>query len=108
MQAGAKASNTTTKLVLNYLNIPLFLKVKIGPVFGLVGSGVNFKLSESGDAGSTEKASGVDVPLFLGAGVKIFFLKLKPAMPGDWLIYIIAAASKTNTCRWVQLFLFKH
>lgn len=77
MQAGAKANDTTTKLVLNYLNIPLFLKVKIGPVFGLVGSGVNFKLSESGDAGSTEKASGVDVPLFLGAGVKIFFLTIE-------------------------------
>ena len=81
MQAGAASGINSDKQVLNYLDIPLYLKVKIGPVFGLVGSGVNFKLSESGYTNSTtpgnEKSSGVDVPFFLGAGAKIFFLTVE-------------------------------
>ena len=69
---------------LHTLSIPLYLKFKIGPVFALGGAGANFKISEKFTAGDFEvsptdsdKSNWFDVPVFLGAGVKIFFISVE-------------------------------
>ncbi len=81
MQTGATSSINSDKQVLSYLDIPMYLKVKLGPVFGLMGTGLNFKVSESGYTNTTtpgnQKSSGVDVPYFLGVGAKISIFTLE-------------------------------
>ena len=69
---------------LHTLSIPLYLKFKIGPVFALGGAGANFKISEKFTAGDLEvsptdsdKSNWFDVPVFLGAGVKIWFVSVE-------------------------------
>ena len=69
---------------LHYLTIPLNLKLKIGPVFALGGFSPSFKVAERITIdGNTEKptdaqkAEWFDIPLFLGAGVKIWFVSLE-------------------------------
>jgi len=77
-QNGHTYNNGSDKWVLNYLSIPVYLKAKLGPVFALGGLAANFKLSEkiyfngeSMNPPSDQKSKTMDVPVFLGAGVKI-------------------------------------
>jgi len=70
--------------VLHTISVPLYLKLKIGPVFGLGGIAGNFKVSEKFTAGDHEvsptesdKSNWFDAPVFLGAGVKIFFVSVE-------------------------------
>ena len=60
------------------LSVPLFLKVKLGPVFLLGGAGTNFTLSQSIKSGSEkidmtseDEIKGFDVPLFGGIGLEV-------------------------------------
>ena len=83
MQTGMKMDDNN-KQVLNYLSIPVYAKVKIGPVFALGGLAGNFKVGEkvfvNGNSASptdAQKSKTVDVPLFLGAGVKIMIFTLE-------------------------------
>ena len=69
---------------LHYLSVPLNLKLKIGPVFALGGFSPSFKVAErittDGDIAKptdAQKAEWFDIPLFLGAGVKILFVSLE-------------------------------
>jgi hypothetical protein len=77
-QNGYKGSNTDNKQVLHILSVPVYAKVKIGPVFALGGLAGNFKVSEKvifdGNSASptdAQKSKSVDIPVFLGAGLKI-------------------------------------
>lgn len=77
-QNGYKGMNTDNKQVLHILSVPVYAKVKLGPVFALGGLAGNFKVSEKiifdGNSASPtdeQKSKTVDVPLFLGAGLKI-------------------------------------
>ena len=70
--------------VLHTLSIPLDLKLKLGPVFALGGVAANFKVSEKVKIGGdyvtpleADKSNWFDVPVFLGAGVKIFFVTIE-------------------------------
>ena len=69
--------NSNDKRVLHMLSIPVYAKVKIGPVFGLAGFGANFNVSEkiftndvASSPSSDQKSKTVDFPFLIGAGVK--------------------------------------
>lgn len=82
-QNGMKYSRNVER-ILHTLSVPLYLKVKLGPVFALGGAAPNFKLKEKVDyqdnsynPGDTDKTKGFDVAAFLGAGVKILFITVE-------------------------------
>lgn len=82
-QNGVKYSNNS-KRVLHTISVPLNLKLKVGPVYGLAGAAANFKISEkiviadnSSIPGDSNKSSWFDVPVFVGAGVKILFVSVE-------------------------------
>ncbi len=66
------------KLSINYLGIPIGVKAKLGPVFGTVGSGINFKVGESGKYDDIDyDLKSFDIPVYVGAGVNILFLGIE-------------------------------
>jgi hypothetical protein len=76
--------NEENKRVLHYVSVPLNLKFKLGPVFALGGIAPSFKVAErefvAGDSSkpdSDDTSNWFDAPLFLGAGVKLFFLTIE-------------------------------
>lgn len=82
-QNGAKI-NDDNKTVLHYISVPLNVKLKIGPAFGITGFAPSFRLSEqkyilgvkstpSGD----DKSDWFDIPFILGAGVKVLFVTVE-------------------------------
>ena len=78
------AYTANSERILHTLSLPLYLKFKIGPVFALGGIAGNFKVSEKFNAGDHEvsptdsdKSKWFDAPVFLGAGVKIFFVSVE-------------------------------
>ena len=77
-QNGQKLKGDDSKRVLHTLSIPVNLKVKIGPAFGVGGITANFKMAErihlNGDKekpSDDTKASFFDSAAFAGAGIKI-------------------------------------
>ena len=82
-QNGLKyTSNIKRKL--HTISIPINLKLKIGPAFGLAGAAANFKVSEKyilGDSSfnplDSDKSSWFDIPVFLGLGVQILFVTVE-------------------------------
>jgi hypothetical protein len=78
------AYTSNSERILHTVSVPLYLKLKVGPVFGLGGIAGNFKVSEKFSAGDYEvsptdsdKSNWFDAPVFLGAGVKIFFVSVE-------------------------------
>ena len=78
------AYTSNSERILHTLSVPLYLKIKLGPVFALGGIAGNFKVSEKYTAGDYEtsptdsnKSNWFDAPVFLGAGVKIFFVSVE-------------------------------
>jgi hypothetical protein len=78
------AYTSNSERILHTVSVPLYLKLKLGPVFGLGGIAGNFKVSEKFSAGDYEvsptdsdKSNWFDAPVFLGAGVKIFFVSVE-------------------------------
>ncbi len=61
---------------LGYVGIPLYIKAELGPVFALAGSGINFNVSETKDI-FTESVNAIDVPVYVGLGVKILMLSVE-------------------------------
>jgi hypothetical protein len=79
-QNGARL-NDDNKRVLHYVGVPLYLKVKLGPVFALGGFEPSFKVSEKQflagvKSTPSDKANWFDAPFFLGAGLKILFITI--------------------------------
>jgi len=77
-------SSGESKRVLHTLSIPCDVKFKAGPVFALAGAAVNIKLTERihiGDESFTppesDKSNWLDIPVFLGAGVRVLFLTVE-------------------------------
>ena len=76
--------NSNSERILHTISIPLYLKLKIGPVYGLGGIAGDFKVSEkfTSDNGGispadNDKSNWFDAPVFLGAGVKILFVSVE-------------------------------
>lgn len=61
---------------LNYVGIPLGLKVKIGPLYAQGGTGFNVKVAESG-APATYDTKWFDIPAYVGAGFNILFMSIE-------------------------------
>jgi hypothetical protein len=86
-QIGMSGENTAgleNMIKLQYVYIPLYAKLKLGPVFILGGGSPSFKVGEKQEiAGvnqeitSDNKANAFDFPVFLGAGVKVFFITVE-------------------------------
>jgi hypothetical protein len=73
-----------SKRVLHTVSVPVDLKLKLGPVFALGGVAANFIVSEKlspGDNNYTpadnSKSNWFDVPVFVGAGLKVLFLTVE-------------------------------
>jgi len=82
-QCGMSYTNNTAR-VLHTLSVPLDLKVKLGPVFALGGIAANFKVAEKVKIGGeyvtpleADKSEWFDIPVFLGAGLKIAFVTIE-------------------------------
>lgn len=73
--------DSDNKINLHYLSVPLYLKVKIGPVFALAGAAANFKVGEkwtfAGNTFTSYKSKTFDLPVFGGVGVKFAFLTIE-------------------------------
>ncbi len=61
---------------LNYVGVPLALKVKVGPLYAIGGSGFNVKVSENGTP-FDDKAKWFDIPAYVGAGFNILFVAVE-------------------------------
>ena len=82
-QNGFESNLIDLQRKLHYLSVPLYLKVKLGPVYATGGTALNFKvaennkfLDESMDPLS-EKSKIFDMPLQLGLGFKILMLSVE-------------------------------
>ncbi len=83
MQTGS-VENSDNKIALQYINVPLNLKVKLGPFFALAGVAPSFKVSEQWtvlgekDSPTSEQKSNIfDLPIFAGVGFKIAVLTIE-------------------------------
>lgn len=56
---------------INYLGVPVGLKVKVGPVSAIGGAAFNFKVGEND---SYEDLKGYDIPVFLGVGFNVLMI----------------------------------
>lgn len=104
------SSNVNSKILLHYLAIPIDIKVKLGPVFVLGGASLNFRVADTRtiNGQSVDPADGFesnvfDVPLFLGAGVKIFFLTIEARYHWGMLNVIGSGDNFNNRSRYLQL-----
>ena len=82
-QNGSRYPNDS-KRVLHMVSIPLYLKLKIGPVFALGGIAGNFKVAEKIYVGDTkskppdgDKSKWFDGAAFAGVGLKILFITVE-------------------------------
>nr|WP_321452433.1 outer membrane beta-barrel protein [uncultured Carboxylicivirga sp.] len=62
---------------LGYLGVPVYAKAKVGPLYGLVGSGINFKISETDLGDGEDNAKGIDVPVYAGVGFNFLMLSIE-------------------------------
>jgi hypothetical protein len=82
MQNGTQYASAN-KYVINYLSVPLYLKAKIGPIYGLTGLAANFKLSDkvtneyNTTTPSEYLAKNFDLPLFIGGGFNILIFSIE-------------------------------
>ena len=82
-QNGFESNVIDLKRILHYVSVPLYLKVKLGPVYATGGTALNFKvaennkfLDESMDPLS-EKSKIFDMPLQVGLGVQILMISIE-------------------------------
>jgi len=81
-QGGYKISGDLKRQI-HYISIPLYLKVKLGPVYATGGTGFNFKVAEKLpgsqllDPLNNEKTDFFDMPFQLGAGFKILMFSIE-------------------------------
>lgn len=82
IQTGFDAGDLAT-LKLHYVSVPIGLRAKVGPVYGLAGVGLNFKVGQNATALGKElslpddqKPHWFDAPLFLGTGIKLLFFSV--------------------------------
>ena len=82
-QNGFESNLIDLQRKLHYVSAPLYLKVKLGPVYATGGTALNFKVAENNNLGDTsgdplaEKSKVFDLPLQAGVGVKILMVSLE-------------------------------
>lgn len=79
---GYKITDNITRDI-HYISVPLYLKLKIGPVYATGGTGLNFRISEQLpgsallDPLNNESTSVFDMPFQLGAGLKFLMFSVE-------------------------------
>lgn len=79
---GYKITDNITR-EMHYISVPLYLKLKIGPVYATGGTAFNFKVHEKLpgsillDPLNNKKSNVFDMPFQLGAGVKILMFSIE-------------------------------
>ncbi len=83
-QVGVSMSGSSDKVKFHYMSLPIYAKVKLGPVYGLLGAAPAFKVGESwdvqaGGAAAEElfDANTFDLPIFAGIGINILVLQIE-------------------------------
>ena len=82
MQAGFYSDDDNFRRI-HTISVPIALRAKLGPVFALAGLGANFRVGETFELLGTDvldddsKANFFDLPLLLGAGVKIAIITIE-------------------------------
>ena len=82
-QNGFQSNLVDLQRKLHYISVPLYLKVKLGPLYGTAGTALNFKVAENTnflDASMdplTQKSNWFDMPLQAGFGIKILMLSVE-------------------------------
>nr|WP_319397872.1 outer membrane beta-barrel protein [uncultured Carboxylicivirga sp.] len=79
-QSGLQYTQATSEIEsydykINYLGVPVAMKIKVGPVYGLGGAAFNVKLNEKNNP-FDNSSSWYDANAFVGAGVKILFMTI--------------------------------
>jgi hypothetical protein len=75
--------NDSMSVKLSYISIPLNAKIKIGPIYGLVGAAPAFKVAEKWELNDQTvdidkfKSNFFDVPVFVGVGFKVAIISIE-------------------------------
>ncbi len=75
--------NDSMSIKLSYISIPLNVKVKLGPIYGLVGAAPSFKVAEKWEFSSLNidpdkyKSNLFDLPVFVGFGFKVAIISIE-------------------------------
>lgn len=75
--------NDSLSIKMGYISVPLNLKIKLGPVYGIVGAAPSFKISEKWMLNDQEididkfKSNFFDLPVFVGVGFKIAIISIE-------------------------------
>lgn len=102
------SSNYNAKRVLHYVAIPIDLKVKLGPVFALAGASLNFRVADVNTVNEQKtdpifESNVFDIPLFVGAGVKILFITIEARYHWGMLNVIGSGDQFNNNSQYLQL-----
>ncbi len=98
-----------TKYTRSMIYVPVYLKLKLGPVFALGGVSANFGISnkfklagEDFDLPDENKTKVFDVPVFLGLGVKVLMISIEARY--NWGTMNLSKIDNTNyTNQYFQL-----
>lgn len=75
-------TDSDNKITMHYLSIPIYAKLKVGPLYALAGAAANIKVGEKwlisgADTDPVIKANGFDVPVFAGIGFKVLMFSIE-------------------------------
>lgn len=80
----SNAANLESKYVRHAISVPVYLKLKLGPVYALGGAAANFGVSnnftvndEKVDLTDDQKTNVFNLPVYLGVGVKILMFSIE-------------------------------
>ena len=104
MQNGVNWGHNSSR-TLHIISVPIYLKFKIGPVFALGGAGLNFKVAEKLLIAGVDlppenyggKTNVFDVPVFVGLGLKIFFISVEARY--HWGMLDVRDNTKVQYCQ---------
>ncbi len=75
--------NDSMSIKLSYISIPLNAKIKLGPIYGVVGAAPSFKVAEKWELNESKididkyKSNFFDVPVFIGLGFKVAIISIE-------------------------------
>ncbi len=82
-QSGSEFS-TDNIMKLHYISVPLYLKVKLGPLYAVAGGAPSFKIAETWELETAKESykdlsdiNTFDLPIFAGVGFNILLLRIE-------------------------------
>lgn len=77
------SNNDSLSINLSYISVPVTIKIKTGPVYGILGAAPSLKVAEKWMLNDEEinidnyKSNLIDVPIFIGVGYKISIISIE-------------------------------